>query len=257
MDISKLEKIVRDICDDIFSIDTQKTINSKADGSLVTNVDLALQKELIDKITQQWPYPVLAEEMESEVQSELLSVDHDALWVIDPLDGTTNFANNIPYYAVSVALQKRGAVILGLVYDPCRKECFTAVKGEGAWLNQNRLNVSRHASVKINEAVANIDFKRLPENLATKIVTEQPFRSIRSEGSVALDFCWLAVNRFQVYIHGGSRLWDYAAGRLIAEEAGCKVNMIDSAKERLGTHFFAATSSVANIDIVDYVKDIE
>lgn len=220
--LHKLELLVRQSCDQVFGQIADLTTRIKDDGSLVTATDLALQERLISELQAQWQYPVLGEEMSAAQQQALLADSTSGLWIVDPLDGTTNFASGVPYYAISIGLWQNGEITHALVYDPNRDECFTAAKGQGSWCNG--VPISRHPAMPAaDQAIANIDFKRLPATLATKIVTEHPFRSIRSQGSVALDLCWLANNRFQVYLHGGSRLWDYGAGMLIATEAGSRI----------------------------------
>ena len=109
--------------------------------------------------------------------------------------------------------------MLGLVLDPVGDECFTAVKGEGAWLNDEPLNLAERDGA-LAGTLAMVDFKRLPKPLAARLATRAPFASQRSIGSVALDWCWLAADRVQLYLHGRQNLWDYAAGRLVFSEAG-------------------------------------
>ncbi len=161
---------------------------------------------------------ILGEEMTADEQGELLK-NSDTLWCLDPLDGTSNFAVGTPYYAISLALIERGEPTLGIVYDPNRDECFVAVRGQGAWLNDVPLKV-RPAALPLSKCTALIDFKRLPSSLSMNLVAQRPYASQRSYGSVALDWCWMAASRVHVYLHGASNLWDYAAGHLIFSEAG-------------------------------------
>ena len=192
----------------------------KADGSLVTEADLIVQTELIRALGEHWPYTaVLGEEMSEDEQQQALIEQQQGVWCIDPLDGTSNFTVGVPYYAVSVALLKNGEVELGVVYDPSRKECFSAGKGQGAWLNGKRLDTVR-LSTPLSRGVALIDLKRLPAELASRLAAHPPYKSQRSFGAVALDWCWLAAGRCHVYLHGRQKLWDYAAGCLILREAG-------------------------------------
>lgn len=193
---------------------------AKADGSLLTEADLAMQQNVIQELSTHWPhYPVLGEEMPASQQQALLEQSDAGLWVLDPLDGTTNFAAGLPFFGVSLALVQQGQVVLGLVYDPVARECFSAIAGQGAWRNGAplRLDCSRR---RLDDCVGLVDFKRLPAALACRLATEGPYRSQRSLGSVALDWCWLATGRMQLYLHGAQRLWDYAAGALIFAEAG-------------------------------------
>lgn len=195
--------------------------NRKTDGSLITETDLALQNAISACLLQHFPHiPVLGEEMSEAEQQAVLATGN--CWLLDPLDGTSNFSHGIPVYAVSCALLQQGQVVAGMVYDPNRKECFHAVRGEGAWLNGQALKrkLSEHRG-QLKHVMAIIDTKRLEATLAQAIVQQHPYHSQRSFGSVALDWCWLANGRIQTYLHGKQKLWDFAAGALIAEEAGC------------------------------------
>lgn len=191
----------------------------KADGSLLTEADLAMQQGIADELQRRWPeYGFLGEEMPAEEQQRQLDNNHAGLWCLDPLDGTSNFAAGIPYFAVSLALLQEGEVKLGLVYDPVRDECFTALQGAGAWLNGKA--ITRPESYPAQPGIGIIDFKRLPGELAARLAQDPPYKSQRSFGSVALDWCWLAMGRGHLYLHGRSNLWDYAAGNMIFHEAG-------------------------------------
>src|SRR5699024_5216246 len=138
---------------------------------------------------QYWPdVAVLGEEMTEAEQQAALRAAPSGVWCVDPLDGTSNFAAGIPYYAVSVALIKGDAVELAVVYDPSRRECFTAARGHGAWLNGQPLP-DRPAPANLSMTIALVDFKRLPTRLASRLATQPPYRSQRSFGAVALDWC--------------------------------------------------------------------
>ena len=195
------------------------TANHKADGSLLTEADLSLQQHLTSALTEINPdIPVLGEEMSAEVQQAMLDDAGKGVWCLDPLDGTRNFTCGFPVFAISLALIRHGQVELGLIYDPLQRESFSAAKGQGAWLNGQPL--SARIETPLASALALIDFKRLPVELAQRLVTSAPYPSQRSIGSGALDWCWLAAGRVQVYLHGRQHLWDYAAGQLILAEAG-------------------------------------
>ena len=191
----------------------------KADGSFLTEADLAVQERIAKQLLQHWPETVfLGEEMTAEQQAGLLASDQP-VWCLDPLDGTSNFAAGIPYFAISLALLDKGEVVLGIVYDPLRDECFAASKVDGASLNGKPLQVPV-SGLELNHATALIDFKRLAPELAVRLVRELPYASQRSFGSVALDWCWLAMGRSHIYLHGRSNIWDYAAGNFIFSKAG-------------------------------------
>ncbi len=192
--------------------------SAKEDGSLVT------------ALTRRYPeIPFLGEEMSGAQQQALLErslESEQGLWCLDPLDGTANFVAGMPCFAVSLAYLQGGESRLGIIYDPVREECFSAVAGEGAWLNGRRLQLSERVTV-LEQCVAMVDLKRLPTTLACNLASRPPYRSQRSIGSVALDWCWLAAGRLQLYLHGGQRLWDYAAGQLIFAEAGGHLRLAD------------------------------
>jgi myo-inositol-1(or 4)-monophosphatase len=199
----------------------------KADGSLVTEADLVMQSALAETLQRHWPdIDILGEEMDVSAQQRALQQAGTGVWCIDPLDGTSNFSIGVPYYAVSVALLRNNQVELGIVYDPSRKECFAAARGQGAWLNGQRLPQQQLSTV-LSQGMALIDLKRLTPGLASRLAANPPYKSQRSFGAVALDWCWLAAGRCHLYLHGRQKLWDYAAGSLILLEAGGSAVTLD------------------------------
>lgn len=196
------------------------THSLKSDGSIVTEADIAMQQRMLDVLQQQWPQiPLLGEEMSADEQQQLLDNSEQGLWLLDPLDGTSNYAAGIPYFCVSLALLRKGEVELAIIYDPLRDESFSAEKGKGAWLNSESL-VAPKASRPLKQGIALIDLKRLTPELAARVASRPPYSSQRNLGSGALDWCYAASGRVDVYLHGGQKLWDYAAGQLIMSEAG-------------------------------------
>ncbi len=191
----------------------------KADGSLFTEADLAAQQALTTRLRAIYPCPVMGEEMTREQQQELWNAGEDGLWCVDPIDGTSNFVNGLPYFAVSVALMKHGKSVLGVVYDPVADEVFHAARGAGAWLDDERLPIKLHVP-HIRNAMANVDFKRLRKSLAAELAVAPPYSSQRNYGAGTLEWCYVAAGRIDLYLHGGQKLWDYAAGALILEESG-------------------------------------
>ena len=117
-----------------------------------------------------------------------------------------------------MALVVKGQPRLAVVYDPVRKECFSARAGGGAFMNGNRITCNQ--TLALNACIANVDYKRLVGELAERLVRSPPYRSQRNLGSSVLEWCWLAAGRVQLYLHGGQKLWDFAAGYLILTEAG-------------------------------------
>ncbi|MCG5500826.1 inositol monophosphatase family protein [Ectothiorhodospira lacustris] len=192
----------------------------KSDGSWVTQVDLDIQHGLQSWLGRHYPETgFLGEEMSPDRQQAALAEDRP-VWVLDPLDGTSNFRMGLPAYATSLALLERGQPVFGLVHDPCRNETFSARRGAGAQLNGAPMKLAPDDAPPLCEALAGVDFKRLPKALATRLANAPPYASQRSIGSIALEWCWVATGRFAVYVHGRQGLWDYAAGQLILSEAG-------------------------------------
>jgi myo-inositol-1(or 4)-monophosphatase len=191
----------------------------KADGSLLTDADVAAQRVLARVLPAIRPGTVIGEEMSQGQQLERWVAGAEGLWCVDPVDGTSNFVNGLPYFAVSVALLLEGRPVLGVVYNPVAEELFWAERGRGAFLNGEKLPIKTRVP-PLRAAMAGVDFKRLPRRLAEQLAGAPPYASQRNYGASTLDWCYTAAGRFDVYAHGGQKLWDYAAGALILEEAG-------------------------------------
>ena len=191
----------------------------KSDGSLCTEADIEAQSALKKKLQAILNVPVLGEEMTATEQQSLWKEGHEGLWCVDPIDGTSNFARGLPYFAVSVALLREGKSVLGVVYDPVANEMFAAELERGAFLNGEKL-VPREAVNDIAHSLACVDMKRLSKKLVTQLAGKPPYCSQRNFGASALDWCYTAAGRFDMYLHGGQKLWDYAAGSLILSESG-------------------------------------
>jgi len=220
-DLAELRALVRRAADEeLMSRFNDVVALKKRDGSVITEADLAMQQRLQEALLVRWPaFALLGEEMATSEQQRLLERQHSGLWCLDPLDGTSNFAAGIPFFAVSLALLGDGVVQAAVVLDPVSGECFSALRGAGAWLNEEPLQAVA-APDRLADAMAMVDLKRLPSDMVTVLAKQAPYRSQRSFGSVALDWCWVASGRCQVYLHGGQKLWDYAAGSLILAESG-------------------------------------
>jgi myo-inositol-1(or 4)-monophosphatase len=191
----------------------------KSDGSLLTEADLAADARVREGLAASWPdIPVLSEEMTAAEQRALLGRG-GPVWCLDPLDGTSNFVAGLPLFSLSLALIEAGRVRLGVVCDPVRGESFAAMLGAGATLNGQPLP-RRGGAPELSRCVALVDFKRLSAPLAVRLATEPPYASQRNLGTCALEWAWLAAGRGHVYLHGGMRLWDYAAGSLLLAEVG-------------------------------------
>lgn len=191
----------------------------KADGSCFTEADVAAQAVLLRELYKIYPAAVMGEEMSGQEQEQQWLAGDEGLWSVDPIDGTSNFLNALPYFAVSVALMRHGKTVLGVVYNPATDEMFYAEKDKGAYLNGKLLPI-RKSIPMFSSAIANVDLKRLDRDLAAKVAANPPYASQRNYGACALEWCYTAAGYFDLYLHGGQKPWDYAAGCLILEEAG-------------------------------------
>ncbi len=219
-DLKSLEDLIRQVAkEEILPRFNRVGYEVKEDGSLLTEADLSADKRICAELAKLYPeVAFLSEEMELEEQEALLA-DSEQLWCLDPLDGTSNFAAGIPLFATSLALFVKGEVQIGITYDPVRDEMFSAVKGQGAWLNGKDLKcVSSHFS--LDKTIAIVDFKRLKPDLVQRLLSDSPYKSQRNMGTCVLEWAWMAANRGHLYLHGGMKLWDLAAGTLILAEAG-------------------------------------
>lgn len=205
----------------------------KNDGSLCTDADTAAQGALTRKLQSILNVPVIGEEMGEAEQMASWVEGAQGVWCIDPIDGTSNFVRGLGYFAVSIALVREGRSTLGVVYDPVADEAFAAELGRGAFLNGEKL-VSRCVATTLADALANVDMKRLDGRLVAQLATTPPYSSQRNFGAGALDWCYTAAGRYDVYLHGGQKLWDYAAGSLVLNEAGGQACCLDCDDFALG-----------------------
>jgi len=195
---------------------------TKRDGSVVTETDTACQSFIRDKLADMdASIAFLGEEMDAEEQLRCLTQSAGKFWCLDPLDGTTNFVAGIPVFGTSLALIENGQPVLACIHDPIRCETFTARLGKGAYLNGARMRPS--TETELTSAVGFIDFKRLSKPDKLSMLEPGLYRSQRNIGTCALEWAWLAAGRGHFIVHGGEKIWDFAAGSLIASEADCMV----------------------------------
>jgi myo-inositol-1(or 4)-monophosphatase len=198
---------------------TQLEIRSKRANDFVTQVDKAAEAAIIDIIRQAYPdHAILAEESGS-----LEGQKAEYRWIIDPLDGTTNFIHGFPQYCVSIALEHRGAIQHGVIYDPSKNELFTASKGRGAFLDDRRMRVSKCTNLKDALVGTGFPFKELSRlDFYFKQLREimKTSAGARRAGAAALDLAYVAAGRMDAFWELGLAPWDMAAGALMVQEAG-------------------------------------
>jgi len=199
-------------------------VDFKGEIDLVTEIDRQSESFLIREIKKDFHnHAILAEE-----SGQLIGMDSHQ-WYIDPLDGTVNYAHNIPIFCVSIAYAHKGVVQLGVVFDPMRDECFSAQRGKGAWLNGNPLQASDVKELGKSLLVTGFPYDtwNTPEdNTRNFIHFAKMTQGVRRLGSAALDLCYVAAGRFDCFWELSLQSWDVAAGGLIAEEAGATVTNI-------------------------------
>ncbi len=192
-------------------------VEEKQANDFVTEVDRASEQIIIGAIRKAYPdHAILAEE----------SGDHagnDYLWIIDPLDGTTNYLHGFPQFSISIAVQHRGELIAAVVHDPLRDETFTAHKGGGAYLNERRIRVSKRKNLHgalLGTGIPYRDQRFVDNYFGMMKALIRDAAGVRRPGSAALDFAWLAAGRIDGFWELGLARWDFAAGTLLVQEAG-------------------------------------
>ena len=186
-------------------------VSIKGPSDFVSNADKKAEKIIIEELSKsRKKYSILSEEV-----GEINNSDTDNMWIIDPIDGTTNFLHGIPHFAISIALKSKNEIISGLIFDPIKNEMFYAEKNNGAYFNNHRIRVSKKKKIE-NCLFATGGKEEIKSNLNT-----------RKSGSAALDMAYVAAGRYDGYFQDHLNLWDVAAGIILVKEAGGKINDID------------------------------
>jgi len=185
-------------------------VSKKGPKDFVTNADIKAEKIIIEELKKARPnYSIISEENGVEKNK-----DESNFWIIDPIDGTTNFLHGVPHFAISIALQSNNEIVCGLIYDPIKDELFYAEKNHGAYFNNQRIRVSKKRD--IDECLFAVGKGKYNSDLI-----------YRRSGSAALDLAYVASGRFDGYFQNNLNLWDIAAGIIIVKEAGGIINEID------------------------------
>lgn len=215
------------------------SVNSKRQNDFVTEIDIKAEREIISMLQRSYPnHGIIAEETGHQEGD-------DYTWIIDPLDGTTNFIHGFPHFAVSIALVHKKRVEQAVIYNPISQELFTASRGEGAWLNNKRLRVSQRRS--LDGALLGTGFPFLQDhNYDLYMKTLQAFMEktagIRRPGAASLDLAYVAAGRMDGFWEMDLKPWDIAAGALLVREAGGLVGEFDGGSEWLKTGNIVAAS---------------
>ena len=225
------------------NISTKEKKSSNID--LLTKADIESEKLIISKIKERYPnHSIISEE------SKTFLKDSKYTWIIDPLDGTTNFAHNLPIFAVSIALMEEDNIIMGVVYNPAADKCFYAELNRGAFLNDKLIQPSN--TEMLSDCLLATGFPYLhgkKYDLSFKIFKDfyDQTRGLRRLGAAALDLCFVAMGRFDGFYEYNLSTWDICAGALIASESGCKVSDWDGKEfPKDGSRILCTNSKIQN-----------
>jgi myo-inositol-1(or 4)-monophosphatase len=250
-----LNKAVRAGANELSSFFNAKFTISNKEGinNLVTEADHAAEKAILDVIKKDFPgHYILSEEAGEIIQ------DSNYKWIIDPIDGTVNFAHGIPLCCVSIALEHHGEILLAAVFNPNMDELFFAEKGNGATLNEKKISVSEQTQVIKACLVTGFPYTYLDMPNGPLQVFERFIRKgvpVRRLGSAAIDLCWVAAGRFDGFYEHKLEAWDSAAGYLIVEEAGGKVTDFKGDKFSPYQPHVLATNGKIHNEMISWIND--
>ncbi|SJL85164.1 inositol-1-monophosphatase [Vibrio palustris] len=228
---------------------TQKGIND-----FVTNVDKEAEAMIIHTIQSSYPEHCIVAEEGGLIEGK----DKDVQWIIDPLDGTTNFVKGIPHFAVSIAVRMKGKTEVACVYDPMMNELFTAQRGSGAQLNNARIRVKQIKDLQGAILATGFPFKQKQHSESFMKILSSLFgecADFRRTGSAALDLCYVAANRVEGYFELGLKPWDLAAGDLIAREAGVILTDFTGGTNYLKSGNVVASSARGVKTIIKHIRE--
>jgi myo-inositol-1(or 4)-monophosphatase len=229
----------------------ERAVRSKGLRDLVTDADLAAQEALASVIHSRFPeHGILSEEGLEPGR------DADTIWVLDPLDGTTNYAHRYPCFSVSVGVVRGGEPVAGVVYDPLREHLFCAERGSGAAMNGARLRVSQ--TDQLIHALVSLDYAREPElraeQMAAMVNCSARIHTFRSLGSAALSLCYVAAGWLEAYFHWTVHSWDVAAAGLILLEAGGAITDVDGSPWNYTLSRCLGTNGVLHSAIIEAMR---
>lgn len=226
--------------------------NKEGVNNLVTQADFASDKAIREVIKSAFPdHGIVSEESDEKIS------DSEYKWIIDPIDGTVNFANSIPICCVSIGLEYQGNMLMGAVYNPILNEFFFAEKDKGATLNGGKISVSQKAEVLTSCLVTGFPYTYLEQPNGPLEVFSRLIRKgipVRRLGSAAIDLCWVAAGRFDGFYEHQLNAWDSAAGFLIVEEAGGKVTNLKGEKYSPYEFGIIATNGKIHEELVEWVN---
>jgi myo-inositol-1(or 4)-monophosphatase len=236
-----------------FNSKTLKISNKEGINNLVTEADHAAEKAIIETIQESFPEHFILSEEAGEVK-----MDSSYKWIIDPIDGTVNYAHGIPLCCVSIGLEKDGQILMGAVYNPLLDEFFIAEKGKGATLNGEKITVSEKKQVMDACIVTGfpyvyLDMPNGPLDVFNRLIRKGV--PVRRLGSAAIDLCWVASGRFDGFYEHKLNAWDSSAGFLIVEEAGGRVSDFSGNSYSPYQPQIVATNGLIHNELLEWVND--
>ena len=227
---------------------------TKGKNNILTEVDTKCEEVILSIIISNFPnHDILAEESGKNLKN-----NSDYIWLIDPLDGTMNYSHGYPYFSVSIALEFKGEIICGLVYDPVHNEMFSAEKGKGAELNRSIIKVSNVENLESSLVVSGT-FHHPDDDMMAKFIEilknlTLKAQGVRRDGSAALDLCNVACGRYESFWEYGLNPWDMAAGGLILEEAGGKLTDLKGGKFSVYDGQLVASNNRIHDEMLDLLE---
>ena len=227
--VTAARKAARKLARDFGEVENLQ-VSRKGPGDFVSAADLRAEKIIFEELSKARPgYGFLMEE-----SGAVEGPDKTHRWIIDPLDGTTNFLHGLPHWAISIALERKGEISAAVVYDPATDEMFTSEKGSGAWMNDRRLRVSGRREMIGMIFATGVPFannKTLPKTLKELAHLMPRCAGVRRWGAAALDLAYVAAGRYDGFWERGINAWDVAAGSLLVREAGGLIGPLDDAED--------------------------
>ena len=244
------EKAARTLVRDFGEVE-QLQVSRKGPADFVSSADLAAEKAIKAELAKARPdFGLLMEE-----SGKSGAADAKSRWIVDPLDGTTNFLHGLPHWSISIAAETDGAIVAGIVYDPVKDELFWAERGQGAFVNSKRLRVSGRRSLDVAMVATGMPFKgrdMAPNYLYELDLMMREVAAIRRFGSAALDLAYVAAGRYDAFWEYGLSPWDSAAGAILVTEAGGFVTEVDGG----GNPIFGSSILASNGDLSRPVREV-
>jgi len=228
-------------------------VSKKGPADFVTTADMTAERKIFEELSHARPgYGFLMEE-----RGEVAGTDASHRWIVDPLDGTTNFMHAIPHFAISIALERQGTIVAGVVYNPITDEMYTAERGQGAYLNDRRLRVSARRDLGLSLVATGLPFMGQTHHeveLAELRTVMENTSGVRRFGAASLDLAYVVSGRYDGYWEHELNQWDIAAGILLVKEAGGFVTDLDGRDQMLKTGDILATNEGIQKPLLDMLK---